>query len=145
MSSAIGLTIDKYVLLQFKTGLREQQRHLHERIDQTERGLRDRADSGPGDIADDASGESLENSAIAELGQNRGRLRSVELALERIQTGHFGICGHCGDPIGLKRLQAVPWTDNCIQCQERREQADFSSVTSSWQSAPVAESAHMHY
>lgn len=142
MSSATSFAIDKYVLLQFKSGLREQQRDLHERIDQAERELRVLASSGPGDIADNASGNSLENSAIAELSQNRSRLRSVELALDRIRSGDFGLCGECGGPIGLRRLQAVPSTSHCIQCQERREQANFDSAAYYRESVGASGSTH---
>jgi len=49
---------------------------------------------------------------IAEL------LRAVEAALGRIREGNFGQCLSCGNEIGGARLEAVPWTPYCIQCQE---------------------------
>jgi Glutamyl-tRNAGlu reductase, dimerisation domain/Prokaryotic dksA/traR C4-type zinc finger len=59
---------------------------------------------------------------FASYSQNRALLRKVELALKRISTGDFGICAACGETIGLKRLKAVPWATNCIECQEQSEQ-----------------------
>jgi DnaK suppressor protein len=122
MSLATGFSFDKYVLLQFKSGLREQQRELQQLVQQAEQAIRELADSEPGDLADAASGYSLEVSVIAQSRENRSRLRLVELALERIQLGTFGICDECEKAIGLKRLQAIPWTNHCIECQEGREQ-----------------------
>jgi DnaK suppressor protein len=122
MSLGTVLSFDKYVLLQFKSGLREQQRELQQVIDQAEENIRNLADSEPHDIADAASGVTLERTVIAQSSQDRTRLRLVELALERIRLGTFGICADCGDPISIKRLQAIPWASHCIHCQEKHEQ-----------------------
>ena len=48
-------------------------------------------------------------------------LKHVEDALGRIEDGEFGICEECGRSIGMKRLDAVPWTPNCRDCQEEVE------------------------
>ena len=42
--------------------------------------------------------------------------------LSRIREGSFGECIHCGKEINAKRLEAVPWTRHCIECQEKLEQ-----------------------
>ena len=44
--------------------------------------------------------------------------RDVRAALDRIDEGAYGICANCDEEIGLKRLNAVPWTPLCIRCQE---------------------------
>jgi len=72
--------------------------------------------------ADDSCGTAGKENMLASYSQNRTLLRKVELALQRISTGDFGICAACGDTIGLKRLEAVPWATNCIACQEQSEQ-----------------------
>jgi DnaK suppressor protein len=46
----------------------------------------------------------------------------VENALSRIREGTFGECISCGKDINAKRLEAVPWTRHCIECQEKLEQ-----------------------
>ena len=51
----------------------------------------------------------------------RQMLILVEEALERIGKGEYGDCTHCGQPIGLPRLNAVPWARYCIDCQESEE------------------------
>jgi DnaK suppressor protein len=47
-----------------------------------------------------------------------GQLRLVEEALDRVQSGDFGICLACEQPIPSKRLQALPWARYCVPCQE---------------------------
>jgi DnaK suppressor protein len=46
----------------------------------------------------------------------------VENARARIREGSFGECISCGKEINAKRLEAVPWTRHCIECQEKLEQ-----------------------
>lgn len=45
-------------------------------------------------------------------------LREVEAALHRIETGAYGICQECEEPISIKRLDAVPWARFCVKCQD---------------------------
>lgn len=45
-------------------------------------------------------------------------LRLVERALERLAAGAFGICQSCNQPISAKRLDALPWAQFCVSCQE---------------------------
>jgi DnaK suppressor protein len=45
-------------------------------------------------------------------------LREVEGALRRIESGRYGVCQECGEPISRKRLEAVPWARCCVSCQE---------------------------
>lgn len=46
-------------------------------------------------------------------------LRDVRAAFARMENGTFGECVHCGEAISQKRLLALPWTPNCIRCQEQ--------------------------
>jgi DnaK suppressor protein len=56
--------------------------------------------------------------AIRNLDRESGLLRNVRAALRRIDDGSYGVCLHCEEDISPKRLNAVPWTPFCIQCQE---------------------------
>lgn len=56
--------------------------------------------------------------AIRNLDRESQLLRNVRAALRRINDGTFGVCVHCEEDISPKRLNAVPWTAYCIQCQE---------------------------
>lgn len=48
-------------------------------------------------------------------------LHQIEKALSKIADGTYGQCEACSDPIGLKRLQARPFTSLCISCKEEQE------------------------
>jgi RNA polymerase-binding transcription factor DksA len=47
--------------------------------------------------------------------------RQVMEALQRIDDGTFGTCRECGGPIDPARLDAVPFTPYCIQCERKVE------------------------
>ncbi|HTP34203.1 MAG TPA: TraR/DksA C4-type zinc finger protein [Candidatus Acidoferrales bacterium] len=46
------------------------------------------------------------------------QLRMVEEALDRLDSGDYGICVSCEEPIAPKRLNAIPWARYCVTCQE---------------------------
>jgi len=46
------------------------------------------------------------------------KLREIEQALDQLNTGHYGICLECDEPISPKRLNAIPWARYCVRCQE---------------------------
>ena len=52
------------------------------------------------------------------------KLRDIELALERIENGSFGICEDCDEPINEKRLEKQPWAFLCITHAEEREREE---------------------
>lgn len=56
---------------------------------------------------------------------DHGQLTLVKNALQRLQEGDFGECAECGNPIGTKRLEALPWTPYCIDCQEKVERGEM--------------------
>ena len=53
------------------------------------------------------------------------QLTQVRAALDRLDEGSFGECLHCGERIGEKRLEALPWTAYCIACQEKIENGEI--------------------
>ncbi len=52
-------------------------------------------------------------------------LKSIDEALKRIEDGRYGQCNNCGGKIQVPRLQAVPWTRHCIDCQELQDRGDL--------------------
>jgi len=74
--------------------------------------------------------------------QIRKLLRLIDSALQRIKDGTFGVCVSCGDEISFRRLEAVPWTECCLRCQEMLENGEeFGSESdtrsySNWRRAP---------
>ncbi|HUQ93230.1 MAG TPA: TraR/DksA family transcriptional regulator [Bryobacteraceae bacterium] len=46
-------------------------------------------------------------------------LRLINEAIDRIDSGDFGMCQRCEEPIAPRRLQVLPWAKYCVRCQER--------------------------
>lgn len=46
------------------------------------------------------------------------QLRLVEEALDRLNSGDYGVCLACEEPIPAKRLKAVSWARYCVKCQD---------------------------
>ena len=51
----------------------------------------------------------------------RANLRWVDRAITKMDLGTYGICELCGAPIGLERLEALPWAILCIDCKRKGE------------------------
>lgn len=79
------------------------------------------------DIADQSVFTMSKESLFERTSQQRTALRLVEEALRRISDGSFGICASCGDDISARRLEALPWTQYCLRCQEAIEDEGGSS------------------
>ena len=77
------------------------------------------------DVADQAV-TSYQKELLFSQGTNGHlQLRHVQKALSRLREGTFGECVHCGEEIGAKRLEALPWTPYCIACQEKIENGEL--------------------
>ncbi len=46
-------------------------------------------------------------------------LTHLNAALERIQTGEYGVCIECGELIPKERLEEVPHTQHCVKCKNK--------------------------
>jgi DnaK suppressor protein len=49
------------------------------------------------------------------------RLKNINLALEKIKKGTYGICEKCGQKISSERLKVLPEARFCIKCQTKIE------------------------
>ena len=99
-----------------KAELEERLNVLSDRVDDIEGDLREPADPDFAEQATEAEGdevlEGLENSALLEISQ-------IKAALERIKAGTYGECATCGEPVGEKRLAAIPHAAQCISCASK--------------------------
>ncbi|OGW91828.1 MAG: hypothetical protein A3D28_01295 [Omnitrophica bacterium RIFCSPHIGHO2_02_FULL_63_14] len=48
-------------------------------------------------------------------------LNRINAALEKIESGAFGLCETCEKKISKVRLKAVPYAELCVPCQEKQE------------------------
>lgn len=70
------------------------------------------------DLALDSAQDEL-NSQLAEVESRE--LAHIDNALERITTGHYGVCEGCSCKIPMARLSALPYATLCIECQREAE------------------------
>jgi DnaK suppressor protein len=78
------------------------------------------------DMADRASKSYTKEFMFSFSNLERQLIILVEEALERIQDGSYGECTHCGETLGRRRLEAVPWALLCVHCQELKESGRLS-------------------
>jgi len=55
--------------------------------------------------------------------RGREEIDEINLALDRIALGTYGICELCRKPIGLKRLEIIPAARLCLGCAQKYEKA----------------------
>ena len=53
------------------------------------------------------------------LARENKYLSHLNAALERIESGEYGYCASCGEPIKKERLEEVPHTTHCVACKNR--------------------------
>ncbi len=58
--------------------------------------------------------------------RERGLLTKIDGALQKIEDGVYGECEACGEEIGLKRLEARPVAELCIDCKAEQEKLERS-------------------
>ncbi len=75
----------------------------------------------PQDTGDQSIGSLAKESLFRQTSQRRHLVRMIEAALRRIGEGSYGMCVACAGDIPRKRLEALPWTDCCLRCQEIAE------------------------
>jgi DnaK suppressor protein len=73
------------------------------------------------DPTDRASLESIRNFLLRIKDRERKLIMKVKEALDRVDSGTFGICESCGKSISEKRLMARPVTTLCIECKTEGE------------------------
>ena len=76
----------------------------------------------PADDEHDPEGPTLafehsQSSAI--LGQTRVHLAQIDDAIVRLDAGSFGVCVTCGKDIPAARLDARPYSTQCVTCAGR--------------------------
>lgn len=69
-------------------------------------------DENASEVEQYADNLALENSLEKEL-------KKINIALEKMEGGAYGICQNCGEEIDIERLRAYPVAQNCIKCKQK--------------------------
>ena len=113
-----------------RTRLLEQRTEMYDMYNQDIRAGQESADDGTEDIVDRANNHYNRELMFSLSDGERQRLLQIEDALRRMDEGSYGRCSNCGGSINPKRLEAVPWTRFCIDCQELVERGMLEAEAS---------------
>ena len=80
--------------------------------------MRNQSPTDEGDYAVLMNDTSIEDTLI---GKQVKELKEIELALDKISKGNYGICEMCEEPIDIDRLRVKPFAKFCISCREINE------------------------
>lgn len=75
------------------------------------------------DPIDEAQSQSLRELAVHLMSTDWQVQKAIQAALGRLESGQYGRCEECDEPIVLRRLKALPWATRCVACQEETEAA----------------------
>ena len=117
--------MEKTTLDQFRAQLVAKQAEIEQAMEKTIEGMTDQNTNIP-DPNDRATIESDRGFELRIRDREKKLLKKIKEALVRIDDGVYGICANCGEEIGVKRLEARPVTNLCIDCktlQENKEKA----------------------
>ncbi|MFZ2039339.1 MAG: RNA polymerase-binding protein DksA [Desulfobacterales bacterium] len=109
----------------FKVQLTQRLEELLSQADETVTGMTAQKENFP-DPTDRASLESDRNFMLRIRDREAKLIKKIKKALERIESGSFGICETCGEEISIERLKARPVTAQCIECKTKEEALEKS-------------------
>ncbi len=109
-------------LLRLNKSLLARRDHLRRKLTEELANLRDMVADSTGDSADAAfdAGSDEMSSQLAEF--DARELTQIERAVTRLKQGTYGQCEMCQKRIPIGRLNALPYTTSCIECQREMEQ-----------------------
>jgi DnaK suppressor protein len=105
----------------FRDKLLDRRESLMGQVQEAEAYSRERDSEATQDPADMAANAYTKELLVSMSDNDRQLLNLIDEALERIETGDYGKCVHCGTLLPEKRLEAVPWARHCLPCQDLQE------------------------
>ena len=123
------LLIEKHVLNYFEEKLQEKLNHQNKRLSlHKELGFEDSLRDSTNELSTydihpaDMGSETYELTKQFALSRHQARqVEEVRAALERIRNGSYGYCEFCGKSIAHERLNVLPETRLCLECEEERK------------------------
>ncbi|MDD1791947.1 RNA polymerase-binding protein DksA [Enterovibrio makurazakiensis] len=93
---------------------------LREEVDRTVHHMQDEAANFP-DPVDRAAQEEEFSLELRNRDRERKLIKKISKTLQRLEDDDFGFCDSCGVEIGVRRLEARPTADMCIDCKTLAE------------------------
>ena len=93
---------------------------LMEEVDRTVHHMQDEAANFP-DPNDRASQESDFTMELRTRDRERKLIKKIDESIDLLDSGDYGYCDDCGIEIGIRRLEARPTANQCIDCKSLSE------------------------
>lgn len=93
---------------------------LRSEVDRTVGHMKSEAANFP-DPVDRASQEEEFALELRARDRERKLIKKIEKTLQKLDNDEFGYCDNCGVEIGIKRLEARPTADLCVDCKALAE------------------------
>ncbi|MDG2018357.1 MAG: RNA polymerase-binding protein DksA [Porticoccaceae bacterium] len=100
----------------FKLILNAWRKELMEEVDRTVTHMKDEAANFP-DPADRATQEEEFSLELRTRDRERKLIKKIDKTLSRVEEDDYGFCDQCGVEIGIRRLEARPTADLCVDCK----------------------------
>ena len=107
-------------LTHFSDILNRWKQELMEEVDRTKEHMQAELNNYA-DPNDRASQEEEFNLELRTRDRERKLLKKINKTLDIIEKGDYGYCSACGVEIGIRRLEARPTADLCIDCKTLAE------------------------
>jgi len=104
----------------FKNILSAWRNQLREEVDRTVVHMKDDASNFP-DPVDRAAQEEEFSLELRARDRERKLIKKIEKTLQLIENDEFGFCDTCGIEIGIRRLEARPTAEQCVDCKTLSE------------------------
>lgn len=114
-------TRDDLDMAAMRRRLEEERESLRERSDHSEEARRPVTLDQPS-VGRLSRMDALQDQAMALATEERRQVRrqQIDAALERMESGEYGFCVFCGEPIARRRLELDPASPACIGCAEAK-------------------------
>lgn len=100
----------------FKLILKAWRLELMEEVDRTVSHMKDEAANFP-DPSDRATQEEEFSLELRTRDRERKLIKKIDKTLIRIEEDDYGFCDQCGIDIGIRRLEARPTAELCVDCK----------------------------
>ncbi|MBI6911786.1 RNA polymerase-binding protein DksA [Pseudomonas palleroniana] len=104
----------------FSNILKKWKQDLMQEVDRTVDHMKDEAANFP-DPADRASQEEEFALELRARDRERKLIKKIDKTLQLIEDEEYGWCESCGVEIGIRRLEARPTADLCVDCKTLAE------------------------
>jgi RNA polymerase-binding protein DksA len=121
--------VNKKDLKHFRARLLEELDKIATSLDRFERNARESSQrDSSGDLSAyathsaDMGTDAMEREKDMMLASRESRtVLLIREALRKNDAGTYGACEECGEPIGVKRLELIPYAQFCTRCQVKAE------------------------